>query len=243
MSQTNTWSSKAWFKAAGEHFNNAKSSLPEVNKQTGMNFVVSTGWGLAYSKEWKIVKIPGQLAAAPVKFAKSTLEWPCSIVGNRAAIKDTTQSITEANQSTNAQPPKQDNTSVTRNQDTKDWQTVANMADKASGALVNLGTGIGLYAFSNGITTAVNSLIEGKGIKKSLGNGLHEGKSTIQNTCYGIVEGVAAAVDLGVGTTLLCCEATGFLIDKAWNNTLGRLPHDNESTSDIPGDIIDTDQA
>jgi hypothetical protein len=303
MGQTNTWSSKVWFKAAGEHFNNAKSSLPEVNKQTGINFTISAGTFAAHHRETPIAKIPGDLAAAPVQAVVDAGKWVADKVGEREAVKKNTISEHKVNISysdhegtkskvtymytqdeyqikngttasinnrvnkpdcaielTDSLTPGQLDNLVkdhslslrncitqtfrpeTKNNETKDWQTVEKLAKEASKAAVAVGTGIVLYAFSNALTTAGNSLFEGKGVVKSLGNGVDAGKNTLGNAAYVIGEGVAAAVDYGVGTTLLCFEGAGWLGGKMWYYTAGQLPHDEQPSIEVAGEaVVDAD--
>ena len=92
MTNTNTWSSKAWFNAGKEHFNNAKSSLPEVNKQTGINFTISAGTFAAHKYEITAAKIPGNLAAAPVQAVVDAGKWAANKIGERTAVENNTNS-------------------------------------------------------------------------------------------------------------------------------------------------------
>lgn len=125
---------------------------------------------------------------------------------------------------------------ATKNKQTEDWQAVGKFADKASNAAVKAGTGIGLYALSNGITTAGNSLIEGEGLVKSLGNGLNAGKNSLVNAAYGIGEGTAAAVNFGMGSALWCFEKAQWIGGMCWHYTAGQLPHDEQPSVEVAGD-------
>ena len=201
MTNTNSWrSSKAWFNAGKEHFNNAKSSLPIATKQTGINFVVTSGLGAAHIKQTPVFKWPGKIVVAPLNALHDTATQEAhAVVGGER-------------------------------------QTVEKLINVA----INVGTGIGLYAFSNGITTAGNSLLEGKGITKSFGNGVHATKNTVHNAVWGIGEGIATVVDYAIGSTVLGFEGLGWLYNKAWDNSIGRLPHD-EATDIAGAEVADAD--
>lgn len=298
MTNTNSWrSSKAWFNAGKEHFNNAKSSLPTATKQTGINFVLTGTFAAAYHYETPLLKYPGEAAAVLPNKLGEAADWAAHKVGERTAVvqedctlqsKVTLHGVLDGNPvqvSYNLSPQKDEvdpvyvienqkklasicnrdnkpegamelkqqftseevkllmenhdvSLSVTKdttktqnvnikNNQTKDWQTVGQYAEKASNVAVHLGTGIGLQAFSNVITTTGNSLLEGKGIKESFGDGVHAGRKTVHNAVWGIGEGVATVVDYGIGSTVLAFEGLGWLYNKAYDNTIGRVfPHD-----------------
>ena len=314
MSQTNSWSSKEWFKASKEHFNNVKSSLPTANTQTGINVVVSGAFATAYSYETPVLKIPGQLGAAPVQAVVGAGKSVADKVGERTAAEGssfTTKELVVSNTNSEDTPVRvkelvvsntnsedtpvrvvygEDNdiyqieqeqdlqglnnrakkpesaselenkltedqlktdesvstthythTTVSpkiQNNQTKDWETAGKWAEKASGAAVTAGAGIGCYAFSKGITTAGNSLLEGKSVLESFGNGVHAAKATVENAAYGAIEAGAAAVDLGVGSAILCVEAAGWVGGKIWDYTAGQLPHDEQSSIEIAGEAV-----
>lgn len=97
MSQTNTWSSAAWFEAGQEHLNNAKSSLPKVTKQNGINFVATGAFAAAYRHDIPGAKIPGKLGAWPVKKAVNAVESAGQALGNRKAVEKSSTMDTKIN--------------------------------------------------------------------------------------------------------------------------------------------------
>lgn len=280
MSETNTWSSAAWFKAAKTHASNLNSCLPTANKQTGITFVITAGAAGSYLADIPALKIPGQIAAMPVQLAKTvgdnTIGKVVEKIGEREAVvqKEVTTlpskstfngyvNLDESGKPVTNQIYKsvgndqwghedvvlpqddisgkvksgemapsyvQNHTTTTtpevKNNQTKDWKTVEKFAGQASSAAANVATGIVLHSLSTGVTTAGNSLLEGKGVSESLGDGVHATKNSLENTFYGIAEGLAAAFDFTVGSGLLVGEGVSFACGKIWGCTLGQLPHD-----------------
>lgn len=102
---------------------------------------------------------------------------------------------------------------------------------------------IGLfYAASNAATKIVKAALVERSTS-SIKNAAHE--SLLEDT-KAIGHAFLTIGDaIGYGLVHCTVDPATYIVKSGWNKTLGRVfnRHDDEPTSDIPGDIIDTDQA